>query len=58
MINRKKKISQLKVNDESQQLIVLDLTPVSQCPNLQKLNLGYNQLWGVDLSPLSWCQNQ
>ncbi len=35
----------------------IDLTPLSQCTNLQKVNFGSNPLKEIDISPLFFCPN-
>ena len=37
------------------QLTSLDLTPLAQCRELERLYLSYNRLQSLDLSPLSQC---
>lgn len=40
----------------SRQLVSIDLTPLSKCPELEKLRLNYNKLTTIDLTPLTHCR--
>jgi hypothetical protein len=46
---------EIELNDL--EITQIDLSPLSSCITLKKVNLGINELQSVDLSPLAYCVN-